>query len=232
MKLVGYIKKNKQNSFQIPVYAKWKGDYFFHSLDDRYNITEFIPAEFKDTSYKELYLSKKFAIGLKGAIVFVGNEDYIHYNAAPTAIDEIIHYVNDTCLNQNSNAILDEAMLIKNRVFSDQIRVDHFMLKMNPKNEEITLSFDFPSPQKETSQEGEKSVASIPEEKVKSSRKATLLEPTTAEYTDALQYFNSVDMNVEIKLKLRAEERRTKLKTFNYQFKLNQNSRKRQQSGE
>jgi|GEM_PF-2076906 len=232
MKLVGYIKKSKQNSFQIPVYAKLKGEYFFHTLDDRYNITHFIPADFKETTFKQLYLSKKFTIGLKGAIVFVGKEDYIHYNGASSAIDEIIHYLNDTCLNQNSNAILDEAILIKNRVFSDQIMVDNFMVKMNPKNEEITLSFDFPSPQKEVFEEENKAIAIPEDEKVKSNRKVISLEPDNAEYATALKYFKSVDMNVELTLKLRAEERRTKLKTFNYQFKLNQNSRRRQQSGE
>ena len=220
MKLIGYIKEKKENTFRIPLYADADGGYFFHTVDQRYNIIDFTAAA-KSTSYKKIYLSKKFEIGHKAALVFSGKDDYLQYNTAPDTIEEIIHYLNDHAAD---NALLDEAIVMKNQIFSDHFVVDNFVVKMNPKEEHIILSFDFPTPKKETISTN----ASLsPQERMKKKEQET--DPA---FTKAITYLNSVDMNFELKLKLRAEERRSKLKTFNYQFKLNQNSTRRQKSAE
>jgi hypothetical protein len=231
MKLVGYIKEKKENSFRIPVYTNSKGLHFFHAVDERYNITDFVAATFNEKTFQKLYLSKKFEVGKKGAIVFIGSESYLHYNDAPTAIEEIIHYLNDHSVIANINVILDEAMLLKNRIFSDHFIVDNFVMKMSPKDEHIILSFDFPSPKKESADE--KNTTTVNPETSQKKERAIVLEQTSdPAFTNAIKHLDSVNMNFELKLKLRAEERRSKLKTFNYQFKLNQNSVKRKNSAE
>jgi hypothetical protein len=219
MKLVGYINNQKENAFQCPVYADRKGKMYTHTTDERYNIIAFEETQ-ANQNFCTLYLSKKFSTNQKGALVFVGKDGYIHYNDAPSAIDEIIHYLNDHSALFNINGILDEAMLLKNRIFSDHFIVDEFVVKMQPKSEEIILSFDFPSPKKEsfstqeiTAHEGQKRNSAVVEDENKS------------EFNEALRQLKSAEMNFELKLKLRSAERRSKLKMFNYQFKLNQNSR-------
>ncbi|NHM06155.1 hypothetical protein G4D82_02890 [Flavobacterium sp. CYK-4] len=229
MKLVGYIKDKKQNAFQVPVYSNAKGTRFFHTLDERYNITDFIEATFEEKKFQRLYLSKKFEIADKAAIIFLGSEGYLHYNVAPTAIEEIIHYLNDHNAIANFDALLDEAMLLKNRIFSDHFVVDNFVLKMDPNDEQIILSFDFPSPKANTNI-GTNTAIENPPKKPEVNTK--IAQENEAIFTKAIKQLNSVDMNFELKLKLRAEERRNKLKTFNYQFKLNQNSSKRKKTEE
>ncbi|WP_309640796.1 hypothetical protein [Flavobacterium sp.] len=232
MKLVGYIKEKKENSFRIPVYANTKGALFFHAVDERYNITDFVTATYNEKNFQKLYLSKKFEVGKKGAIVFVGSESYLHYNNAPTAIEEIIHFLNDHSTVSNINVILDEAMLLKNRIFSDHFVVDNFVVKMDPTEEHIILSFDFPSPKKEVAVEKNNITVNSEMPQRKKERTVYLEQESDPAFTNAIKQLNSVDMNFELKLKLRAEERRSKLKTFNYQFKLNQNSAKRKNSAE
>lgn len=229
MKLVGYIKEKRQNAFQVPVYANAKGTRFFHTLDQRYNITDFNEATFEEKKFQKLYLSKQFAVGEKAALIFLGSEGYLHYNTAPTAIEEIIHYLNDHNTIANFDVLLDEAMLLKNRIYSDHFVVDNFVLKMDPDDDQIILSFDFPSPKANTNKVAEAATAEIP---TKTEVVAKKEQENEAIFTKAIKHLNSVDMNFELKLKLRAEERRSKLKTFNYQFKLNQNATKRKQTEE
>ena len=232
MKLVGYIKQKKENSFQIPVYANAKGAVFFHAVDERYNITDFVAAKYNQKDFEKLYLSKKIEIGKKGAIVFIGSDNYLHYNDAPTAIEEIIHYLNDHDTIPRINVILDEAMLLKNRIFSDHFVVDNFVMKMDSKDEHIILSFDFPSPKNDVN--GQKNTLTTKPETTQNKKEHTagLEQESDSVFSNAIRQLNSVDMNFELKLKLRAEERRSKLKTFNYQFKLNQNSVRRKKSAE
>lgn len=232
MRLVGYIKEKRQNAFQVPVYANTKGKYLLHTVDQRYNISGFEEAIFEEKKLQKLYLSTKFEVGSKAAIVFTGTDGYLHYNQAPTAIEEIIHYLNDHSAIPNINALLDEAMLLKNRIFSDHFVVDNFVLKMDPSDEQIILSFDFPSPPKKNTVE--KITTSTTNATPATKRENTLVEAHENDtiFTNAIKQLNSVDMNFELKLKLRAEERRSKLKTFNYQFKLNQNSARRKTIGE
>lgn len=223
MKLVGYIRNKKENAFQLPVYADSKGKTYTHITDERYNILQFEETQ-SDKNFCKLYLSKKFNLNRKGALVFVGKEGYIHFNEAPLAIDEIIHYLNDHSELYNINAILDEAMLLKNRIFSDHFVVDDFVLKMQPKTEEIILSFDFPSPKQSLNQTQEIIIDGNQPQKNKETP-AFIEDEQKTEFNEALQKLKTVDMNFELRLKLRSAERRSKLKTFNYQFKLNQNSR-------
>jgi len=228
MKLIGYIKEKKENSFPVPVYANAQGDYFFHTIDNRHNLVSFVTATFSDSSLQQLYLSKKFTVGSKSAIVFIGKEGYLHYNSAPTAIEEIIHYLNDHVAKYNINAILDETMLLKNRILSDHFVVDSFVVKMDPKDDQITLSFDFPSPKKEASKVGNSEMETMESNATTKVRNLTIDQQSDPAFKNAIKQLNSVDMNFEVKLKLRAEERRSKLKIFNYQFKLNQNTSKKQ----
>lgn len=230
MKLVGYTKDKKENSYREPVYADSKGVKFIHLVDNRHNITAFNLADFNENEIQKLYLSKKFTVGSKGALVFVGKENYLHYNIAPDAIEEIIHYLNDHSSLYNVNGILDQSMLLKNRIFSDHFVVDNFIVKMNPEEEQITLSFDFPSPKKETP--SKKDSKGTSDEVVVNKKESPAKDDKEAIFSNAIKHLNSVDMNFELKLKLRAEERRSKLKTFNYQFKLNQNSTKPKKANE
>ncbi len=230
MKLIGYIKEKKENTFQIPLYADSSGGSFCHTVDERYNIIAFQEIALKDLSFKTLYLSKNFEIGAKGALVFRGKEEYLQYNSAPLSIEEIIYYLNDHPA-ANTEAILDEAILMKNRIFSDHFVVDNFVVKMNPGDEQIILTFDFPTPKKEILSVEDAQLSSPELLKKKEQARFSDQEKDQA-MTKAITYLNSVDMNFELKLKLRAEERRSKLKTFNYEFKLNQNSSKRQAPGE
>ena len=232
MKLVGYIKEKKENSFRSPIYIDLKGNYFSHVVDERYNITAFTEVAIAAVSFQKVYLSKNFEINAKGALIFAGKDNYIHYNAAPEAIEEIIYYLNDHSTDSKANAFLDEAMLLKNRIFSDHFVVENFVVKMNPKEEHIILSFDFPAPQKETLAQRNSTIVSNDESSKKSESGRAVDKNNDEAFTKAIKYLNSVDMNFELKLKLRAEERRSKLKMFNYQFKLNQNTSKREKSEE
>lgn len=232
MKLVGYIKQKKENSFRVPVYANAKGAVFFHAVDERYNITAFVAAQYNERDFGKIYLSKKFEIGKKGAIVFLGSDKYLHYNDAPTAIEEIIHYLNDHDTIPKINVILDEAMLLKNRILSDHFVVDNFVVKMDSKQEHIILSFDFPSPKNALNGDENMRIINPEAKQNKQERTVVVEQQSDPVFTNAIKQLNSVDMNFELKLKLRAEERRSKLKTFNYQFKLNQNSALRKNSAE
>lgn len=232
MKLVGYIKEKRQHAFQVPVYANAKGALFFHTIDQRYNISGFTEAAFEEKKFQKLYLSKKFEKGAKAAIIFTGSEGYLHYNIAPTAIEEIIHYLNDNSGIGNINALLDEAMLLKNRIFSDHFVVENLVLKMDPTDEQIILSFDFPSPPKKIASEKEAPIIPIEAPSKKEKSDSNKEHENDHIFTNAIKQLNAVDMNFELKLKLRAEERRSKLKTFNYQFKLNQNSSRREKTQE
>ena len=230
MKLIGYSKDKKENSFREPIYSDSKGFLYSHQVDNRHNITAFNTYDSTNSDHTKLYLSKKFSVGSKAAIVFVGKENYLHYDAAPNAIEEVIHYLNDQSTLYNVNGILDQAMLLKNRIFSDHFVVDNFVVKMSPDDDQIILSFDFPSPNKENLSENEDD---NPKKEAISTQKETVnKKEKEAIFSNAIKQLNSVDMNFELKLKLRAEERRSKLKTFNYQFKLNQNASRRKKNME
>lgn len=230
MKLVGYIKDSKDNSFREPIYSDDAGTLYCHQIDARHNITEFQIFNPENKDFFKIYLSKKFSIGSKAALVFVGKEQYVHYDSCPNAIEEIIHYLNDHSSIYKVNGVLDQAMLLKNRIFSDHFIVDNFIVKMSPDDKEIVLSFDFPSPKKDL----------LPQSEAENSKKTAVTskkdlvkeDDKEAIFSNAIKHLNSVDMNFELKLKLRAEERRSKLKTFNYQFKLNQNSSRRKKTTE
>jgi hypothetical protein len=228
MKLVGYSKDQKKNSFQEPIYGDSKGVRYSHCIDNRHNITGFEIAKINPADFEKIYLSTKFSVGSKAAIVFVGKENYLHYQSAPHAIEEIIHYLNDHSETDSINGILDQAMLLKNRIFSDHFVVDNFVVKMDPDEEGIILSFDFPAPKRENS---------ATDQSAENKKTITITENSAAKknsdeaiFSNAMKQLNSVDMNFELKLKLRAEERRSKLKTFNYQFKLNQNTARRKKT--
>lgn len=213
MKLVGYISKNKEITFATPVYSFIENEFFIHSLDANFNIVDFIKTEINTNSFKKLYLSKTFELGSKCALVFVGKNDYIQYNTAHSAIGEIINYLNDVVSKKESKKILEEAILIRKAVYTDNFNVDNFIVKLNPSSDEITLTFDFPTTKKENLEDENKTISNL--------KKTNPLE-----ISPAMQQLNTGNMNFELKLKLRAETRRNTLKSFNYQFKLNQNSKK------
>lgn len=116
MQLKGYIQAFKENSFTIPVYSDGEF-YYYHSLNDNFEITGFYKAEFPNECFKKAYLSKQFIIGEIGAIVFVGI-DYISYNQADKNINEIINYLNDTTIDSVYLNIKMEALEVK-QIFDD-----------------------------------------------------------------------------------------------------------------
>lgn len=222
MKLVGYIKQKKENSFRIPVYSNQDNAYFIHHLDDSYTITHFSKKDVSTNTFQKIYLSKKFEVGSKAAIVFIGMENYIKYDDAENAIEEIIHYLHDTTSeNTDIESIINEALDLKSKIISDKYIIDNFEVNINPKKEQFILTFDFPSPKKENKTE----------ETSKNRRvTASSEQPSSAAYASILEYLTRVDLNVELSLKLRANERRSHLKTLNYQFKLSKNSQKKSNS--
>ena len=221
MRLVGFIKQKKENSFRIPVYSNQEKAYFFHHLDDSYNIIQFSKTDINTISFKKVYLSKKFDLGSKAALVFIGTEDYINYDDAENAIEEIINYLNDTALNTSEyEEILNEALDLKSKIISDKFIVNNFELGINPKKEQFTLTFDFPSPKKEIS--NTKTEITTKGNDSITSTKSTKLEPiANPAYASVYEYLTRVGVNIEVTLKLRANERRSKLKKSNYQFKIN-----------
>lgn len=230
MRLVGYISDSRENAFKEPVYQDNKGNYYRHEIDSRHNIVGFLPIEDNKSEITKLYFSKKFSVGKKAALVFQGKENYLHYQEAPAAIEEVIHYLNDHSNLYKVDGALDQAMMLKSKILSDHFVVDNFVVKMNPDEEQIILSFDFPSPKKEVLTEN--AVKKSTTEISSTDNSTTAADEKEAIFSKAIKQLNSVDMNFELKLKLRADERRSKLKTFNYQFKLNQNSSRRKKASE
>lgn len=218
MKLVGYISKNKEITFVLPIYSNLENEFYIHSLDANFNIIDFIKTEINTNSFIKLYLSKTFELDTKCAIVFVGKDNYIQYNSAHNAIGEIINYLNDRVSKKESKKVLDEAFLIRKAVYTDNFNVDNFIVKLNPSSDEITLTFDFPTTKKENLEDENKKISRI--EKI-----------STLVISPAMQQLNTGNMNFELKLKLRAETRRNTLKSFNYQFKLNQNPKNNSKPG-
>ena len=221
MRVVGYIKEKNENTFANPVYSNRSGEYSSHILDASYNVISFIKIEIKEDTFKKIYLSKKFEINSKGSLVFIGKEDYIKYDSAENAIEEIINYINDVLPVNESKLLLTEANALKKSILSDKFMVNNFEVNINPKKEQFILTFDFPSPTKDSKPE----ISSKNGTNTLSKQK---LEQTNNQaYNSILEYLTRVDLNVELTLKLRANERRSKLKTLNYQFKLSKNSSKK-----
>ena len=113
MRVVGFIKEKNENTFANPVYSNRSGEYFSHILDASYDIISFIKTEIKKDTFKKIYLSKKFEINSKGGLVFIGKEDYLKYDSAENAIEEIINYINDVLAVNESKLLLTEANALK-----------------------------------------------------------------------------------------------------------------------
>ncbi|KAB1155048.1 hypothetical protein [Flavobacterium luteum] len=225
MRVVGYINEKKENTFANPVYSNRSGEYFLHVLDLAYNIINFVKTDIKEDTFKKIYLSKKFEINAKGALVFIGKEYYIKYDSSENAIEEVIHYINDVLPVNESKPLVTEANTLKKSILSDKFIVNNFEVNINPQKEQFILTFDFPSPTKDTKSEiPSKNGANVLSKQVKQD------QTTDAAYASILEYLTRVNLNVELTLKLRANERRSKLKTLNYQFKLSKNSSKKSNS--
>ena len=98
--------------------------------------------------------------------------------------------------------------------------VNNFELGINPKKEQFTLTFDFPSPKKEISNTKTEITTKVNDSIT--TTKSTKLEPiANPAYASVYEYLTRVGVNIEVTLKLRANERRSKLKKSNYQFKIN-----------
>lgn len=226
MRLVGFIKESKKNSFAVPVYSGKEREFFFHILDDSYTITGFTVAQLNNTTFKKLYLSKKFDLGSKGALVFLGKEGYQKYDDAQTAIVEIINYIKDTSTFVAEETILEEALKIEKNVFSNINKIEERTVNSKSKKEQIILSFDFPSAIKESTIP-ENFMEQFPETNQESSNKILKLEQTEdPAFKSHIKHLNALEKDFELKLKMRAEERKSKLKSFNYQFHFGQKSLK------
>jgi len=225
MRVVGYVKEKKENSFTKPVYSSKEHEYFFHTLDDAYNIVDFVKTELTEHTFKKLYLSKNFESGTKGAIVFVGKERYIKYDSADNAIDEVINYINDTITVAEAKKILTEAKRLKSSIISDQFNTTTFEENSDSQEEQIILTFDLPLPTKDTL-----SKVPLKKEANTNSKQGKLKQTTNTGHASILEYLTQAGMNVELTLKLRANERRIKLKPLNYEFKLANNTQKNSNS--
>jgi len=222
MKLVGYIKQKKENSFRIPVYSNQDNSYFFHHLDDSYTITHFSKTDINTITFQKIYLSKIFDVGSKAAIVFIGMENYLKYDDAENAIEEIINYLNDNASeNTDYEYIINEALDLKRKIISDNYIIDNFEVDINPKKEQFILTFDFPSPKKaNTIAETKPNNISSTTSNNLDSKPVKQEQTINPAYTSVYEYLTRVGVNIEVTLKLRANERRSKLKKSNYQFKI------------
>ena len=203
MRAVGFVKAKNKNSFRTPVYSNSENEFFLHQLDEHYNVKSFIPTSVAELTMKKIYLSKKIEIGNKAVIVFVGEDKYCKYDTADFAIEEIMNYLGELPSQYDTQEITAQAMGIQKIATSDRFVVDSFKVKMYPKKEQITLTFDFPAP------EIDKELISLKSH-----------ESHMPAYAAAFENLSRIEMNIELTLKLRANERRSTLKTFNYQFKL------------
>lgn len=112
MRLIGYIKAFKENSFTIPIYSDGI-NYFNHYLDEFYTIIDFTKAEIEDHMLNKIYLSTVFIKGSIGACIFAGKENYIFYNQADKLINEIIAYLGETTSSTEYTNIKREVSMLQ-----------------------------------------------------------------------------------------------------------------------
>ncbi|WP_298514224.1 tetratricopeptide repeat protein [uncultured Kordia sp.] len=91
MKLIGYIKPYKQNSFTIPIYSDGKKVYH-HILDDEFCICSFSEVVDDDWIIKKRF-NDKFKEGDQGALMFSGNKKIIYNKNLKIAFVEICKYL-------------------------------------------------------------------------------------------------------------------------------------------
>ena len=99
MRLAGYLKALKENSFAVPVYTD-KSQYFFHAVDDNYRVSEFYNADISLNQINECYISDNYEINDYAAIVFVGRKNYINSNKLNNGIEEVKKYLEETTLEK------------------------------------------------------------------------------------------------------------------------------------
>ncbi len=112
MRLKGYILPFKENSFTFPVYGE-TDKYYFHSVNDSFEIIDFYPADFSAENFQKVYLSNDFQLGSFGALVFCGTDSYISFGEADKNIDEINNYLHDTTVDTEFFHIKKEVSEIK-----------------------------------------------------------------------------------------------------------------------
>lgn len=118
MRLAGYLKALKENSFAIPVYTD-KTQYYFHSVDETYKITEFYNADISLNQIIECYISDSFEINDYAAIVFVGRQNYINSNQLNKGIEEIKKYLEETTLEKEFLNIKEDVNYFINCLVSE-----------------------------------------------------------------------------------------------------------------
>ncbi len=133
MKLIGYINELKENSFAIPVYSNLIGKYYYHKLDNDFNIEGFSETNLNTRFYTELNSSNLFNIGDKGAIVFVCENNYVLYNFADLIVDDIIYYIENDAVNECKNITL-EIFRLKDLLIKEKSKLE----KENIKNKKIS----------------------------------------------------------------------------------------------
>lgn len=221
MRLVGYIKEKKHNSFAIPVYSGKEKEFFFHHLDDSYTIIGFKVAQLNTTKFKKVYLSKNFNLGSKGAIVFLGKEGYLKYDDAENAITEITNYIKDCYTFETVGTLLEESISIKKSVFKI-VEIQNKIVSIKPDKDPLILAFDLPLIKEEIAIQEFESPAYLEEKKEKPSKKIKLEQISDPAFKNEIKRLNVIEKNYELMLKMRSEDRRKKLKTFNYQFHFSQ----------
>lgn len=148
MRLKGYIRPFKENSFTFPVYGD-ADTYYFHSVNDSFEIIDFYPAHFSSENFQQVYLSHDFQLGSFGAIVFSGTNSYISFGQADKNIDEINNYLHDTTVDTEFSHIKKEVSEIKSILqnYSDNgiSRIDILEnLEPHNYNDPSTFSFELP----------------------------------------------------------------------------------------
>jgi len=113
MRLIGYIKQLKTNSFTIPIYTDGKKMYF-HFIDLNFKIIGF--EEIKSNyNFEKLFSNENYRVGSKGAIVFVGEEKNVFYGKADKTIYQIELYIESLNVKQNKY-IIEEIKELKNQI--------------------------------------------------------------------------------------------------------------------
>lgn len=135
MKLKGYITALKENCFTIPIYGDGVS-YYYHNIDDSFNIISFDETEVEDIYFTKVYLSKTFEVNAKGAIVLIGVDNFVLSNSVDVIIDEVLNYLDDTTNVGEYLNIKKEALELK------KIIAENDDINRNKTND-VSLVIDF-----------------------------------------------------------------------------------------
>lgn len=237
MRLIGYLKALKENSFAIPIYSDGIS-FFYHIITNDFKILSFEEAEVPEDYLVKTYLSKTFEVNSIAALIFVGFKNYLLSNSADIIIDEVVFYLRDTTIENEYLNIKKEASELQEIIYNEIIKKG--IEKINFPFNQAIVNDGFVKYSLEEYIEN-----SIIKNDLFPENKETLFQLFCKYLSDNKLIFEllilnseisksfssylierkqpesivSFEMSIEEVLKLRSEERRSRLREFNYQFR-------------